>query len=333
MVSESPETGYGRKYQRTAEIESRLSHGLDISERYQKETDFVIRSANLEFDEGDKVLDLASGVGGHSRLLAEKLSVSVDARDYEEDLVAAGQRELDNVSEAVRDRVNIAWGDMGNALESVPGGTRYKMITILGSSFMYLGTKEAHQKALNDYYHLLEPGGKLVLQFRERKGQADLEAQQRLRQELNVDGFLQEATGRHNEFGEFAEQGEKVYVMKDTRRGDGFYFYHVPVEADSNTIWKDARPEEGLPEGWYDDDDVAHSAFGRAYFDENGLEEDVGPAHVNDYMTENGYNKALKAMIEKAGFQNVHLDREPLSPDESWWQFAVVAEKPLDSET
>ncbi len=332
-MSESPETGYGRKYQRTAEIESQFSHGLDIKERYEKEAGFVIRSAGLKFNEGDKVLDLASGVGGHSRLLAEKLGVHVDARDYEKDLVEAGRRELDNVSETVRDRVNIAVGDMGKVVEAVPEGSQYKMITILGSSFMYLGTKEAHQKALEDYYDLLEPGGKLILQFRERKGQADAGQQQAMHERLKVSGYSQKAVGEHGKFGEFAKPREDVYVLKDDKKGDGFYFYDVPVEnTEGLTFYEGIGPEQGLPGGWYDSDNVRHSAFGRAYFDEHGVEEDVGPAQINDYMTENGYNKALKAMLEEAGFRNVHLDRDPLSPDGSWWQFAVVAEKPLDSE-
>lgn len=327
MVSETPETGYGRRYQRTAEIESRYAHGMDLRERYEKEVDFVMRCADMEFDKDDKVLDLACGIGGHSRLMVERLGVHVDARDFEQDAIDVGRRELEKVTESVRERLDLAVGDMGNILEKVQEGSRYKMITILGSSFMYLGTKEVHQKALNDYFDLLEPGGKLIFQFRQRKGDFDLKKQEEWQRKLKVKGFLTKASGKHGQFGEFARLDEEVHVLQDEDKGDGFYFYDVAVANTEGLNYKEARPEQRLAKGCYDSDDVCHSAFGRAYFDENGVEEKIGQVQIIDYMSENGYHKALKAMLEKAGFQNVHLEMEPLAPDNSFWQFAVVAEK------
>lgn len=295
------ETGYGEGYQRTAEIESRFSHGLDISDRYDKEVDFVLKSADLNFQPADKVLDLASGVGEHAVRMAKKLGVHVDAREYEEAPVLAGRKKLDEIASEVRDRVTLAQGDMSQVKKAVPDGASYKMVTILGNSFMYLPTKEAHQQALKDYSDVLEPGGKLVIQFRETTGTGDPMKAKELHEGLHVSGFGQKADGPNGKFGIHAKPEENVYVMKDDEKGDGFYFYNADVENKTGLKFKQNR-SDGLKNGWYDSDDVAHSAFGRAYFDANGNEQNLGVAQIIDYISRNGYQKALKSMLEKAGF-------------------------------
>ncbi|MBI2453177.1 class I SAM-dependent methyltransferase [Candidatus Peregrinibacteria bacterium] len=326
---ESAEQYQSPRYQRTAEIESRVSHGMDIEERYEKEVDFILRATQINFQKNDRILDLACGAGGHSRCLAQKTGVEIDARDLSEALIQkAKDKTVEEVSESVRDRIHFAVGDMGNIEGSITQEKTYKMITILGSSFMYLGTKENHQKALRDYFGRLERGGKLCLQFREKRGETNQAVQKEWQKRLGVTVYSQKATGKKGQFGEFAEADEDVHVLKDTTNGDGFYFYSVPMENTKDLMYKTARPEEKLREGWYDRDGVRQSGFGRAYFDTSGTEEDLGRTYIKDYMSVNGYNKALKRMLEEAGFINVRLESEPLSEDGSVLQFAVIAEKP-----
>ena len=299
-------------YQRTAEIESRAMHGLTYEERAKREADFMVQSAGLDLEPGDKILDLASGIAEHANIMRTKTEADVDVRELSETLVtqAKSREAIRQTSSETRGRLDIALGNMGHVLDSIPTDAKYKLITIGGSSFMYLPTEGAHKKALADYLKLLEPGGKLVLQFRERVKPSDEAECSKWCRGLGVQIENKKAEGESEHFGRFAKSGENVTVLTDTGTGDGFYFYHV-----------DTLP---IPHG---EGNVPRHSFGRAYIRSDGSEEDMGPTHIIDLMSRVGVEKGLNPMLEQVGFRNIHLEEQPLSPDGAWHMFAVVAEK------
>ena len=303
-----------QRYQRTAEIESKAMHGLSYEERAEREADFMIRSSGLELKPGDRILDLASGVAQHAHVMRTKTGADIDAREISGTLVTeAKQREaIRQETGEVRGKLDVALGDMGRIREAIEDGAKYKLITIGGSSFMYLPTEEAHEKALADYFDLLEPGGKLVLQFRERVKPADESQRNEWCGKLGVNIGSKVAEGNTGNFGKYAKPGEQVPILADTNAGDGFYFYQI----DNPT-----NPSE--------ENTVSRHSFCRAYIQPDGTEEDMGPTHIIDLMSREGVAKGLNGMLERVGFKNTRLEEEELSPDGAWRMFSVVEEKPV----
>ncbi len=360
MPLESKEGYQSKAYQRTAEIKSQLLHGLDINDRYNKEVDFVIRSAEVEFGDNDKILDFACGAGEHAKRLSERLGVEVDARDYSEELIniAQSRLETDELRSGVKDRISFAMGNMMDAKSSIKEGSHYKMITILGSSFQYLGSKASHEKALRDFFDILDPGGKMVIQFYNPIGETDPEEMTR-RCEMfggKISYPNDQPAGKLLKFfrkwkpGKYATANDIMRVLTDEKQGDGFYEYRAAPklkedelrglkeivddqgkllsynDTDGNVVFR-AHYRNGQLHQFTDQDGIMRVAMGRAYFDKEKNEENLGVAQFNLLLREDAYNKALKAMIEKAGFQNVRLEKEALSTDGKVMQYVVVAEK------
>lgn len=300
------------RYQRTAEIESRAFHGLTYEDRAKREADFMLRSAGIEIKQEDRILDLASGIAEHAHIMRMRTGADVDAREISQTLVsqAKSKEEIRQQTGAVRGKLDIALGDMGHILNSIPEGMKYKLITIGGSSFMYLPTEADHEKALADYFELLEPGGKIVIQYRERVQPPNENQRTEWCRKLGVQIETKKAEGTMGNFGKYAKPDETVMILTDTEIGDGFYFYKVDIPP--------ALRSEG---------NVLRQSFGRAYINPDGTEEDMGVAHIIDLNSKEGYEKGLKPMLERVGFKNIHLGEEALSPDGSYHMFAVVAGK------
>lgn len=319
-------------YQRTSEIESRASHGLDIQERYEKEANLALRSADVRFAEGDRILDLACGAGGHANVMRKKTGVDIDAMDISKPLLEIAQRhEVTALQGGVRGKINFLEGSYGAIKEKVPGNATYKLVTILGSSFMYLDTPEAHQKALRDYFDVLAPGGKMVIQFRDR-GDRQYDAGKRTEwgKKLGVERTDRKVEWPHGKFGQHAHGADWVTQLKDAAKGDGFYFYGAELtEEQVRQRHLHKKTDEKTGQTYFADaDEVPHYSFGRTYVDASGDETDLGTTTLIDYTSEKSF-PVLKRMLEKAGYRNVDLKSEPLSPDGAWRNFAVVAEKPL----
>lgn len=327
MAHENAEQYGHLLYQRAAELESEALQGLTLEERQKREVDFGLRVAHLKLGRGDKILDLACGGGRHAFLMAKKTGVSVDARDISQPLIDWA-KETYGPRRETRGRLNFAYGDM-SALDADDGlrPDSYKLVTIYGNSFMYLGTKEAHQKALIDVYERLQSGGKLVIQFREAVGKISPEfLDERLDKPAGIKRTLRrrfmnstydrrgkvviekkQAEGPDGSFGKFAEPGESVPLIRDVGRGDAFYFY-------------------GFKDFGLDEDGVERSSHSKAYIDEDGVEYDLGSANLLSYVETKSF-PALKRMMEQAGFKNVSLRVEDLSDDGEYKNIVVVGEK------
>lgn len=353
---------YGQYYQRTAQLESRYCQGMSFEDRAAAEVDFGLECAGLDWKEGDRILDIACGVGEHSSQMVQQIrngygvNVSVDACDFSDALITeAGQRTvLRDQQREIRDQISFRVGDMLHLDQSLEEGAQYKLITIYGSSFMYLRSKEDHEKALKSFYDLLAPGGKLIIEFRERTAEWDPKQMAAWcdRLGIQVENIANENTESElsDEPTPFPNQEKNLFVIKDRERGDGFYFYFVPpvyhpafegLELELDQLGRPARFVDDLgnvhfwakiePDGevrsFVDQDGIEYHGFSRIYLDESGEAHDMGPAFLIDYMSQKGAEVLMNDMMPKAGFKNIHMRQTTLSPDGAVSQFVVVAEK------
>lgn len=308
MRSETAELYTSDKYQRTNDIESRLIHGLPIEKRNEFEVDQAIEALG-DVKAGDRVLDLACGTGGHARVLRERLGVDIDARDISEPSIKEARRIEDEIKSTradIRGHISFDEGSYGNVRESLPEDVQYKVVSILGGSFMYLKTAEEHQKAMQDFYDLLAPGGKIVIQFRDKEGrQRDQQKMGEWSEQLHVAYEDRRADGN---VGKMVQAGTHIHVLKDTEVGDGFYYHG----------FKTLEPAS---------DGTRRGGFRKVYFDESGNEEDMGDTTQISYVEKASFPK-LQALMEKAGFKNVSIEGKPMSPDGAVMSYVVVGEKP-----
>ncbi len=366
--SESPDMShhYGELYQRTAELESEYCQGMTFEDRAATEVEFGLECADMTWEEGDQILDIACGVGEHSFQMAEQIrkehgvNVNVDARDFSDALVTeAGQRAaLDQERHQVRDHITFRVGDMLHIDQSLEDGEKYKMITIYGSSFMYLRTKQDHENALKDFYDLLVPGGKLVIEFRERTSDWDPAQMAAWCEKLGIEVENVKNEAVEEQFPSpdgsaqpFPDNQEQICVIKDRDKGDGFYFYFVPpiyhpafeglqLELDQLGRPSHFTDDDGYIHFWakheqngeiqcfVDRDGVEYNGFSRVYLDEMGGAHDMGATFLIDYMSQKGAEVLMNDMMPRVGFQNIHLEQAALSPDGAVEQFVIVAEKP-----
>lgn len=309
MSVDNAEQYKSRWYQRTVELESRGLYGMTSDEKYKKESDFTLKcvgfGCGFDFQEGDKVLDLACGIGAHADKMRRTIGVDIEACDISDTLLNQGRKleKMRRVSEGIRGRVNLVYGDMGNILAHVPKGEQYKLVTILGSSFLYLGDRQVHEKALADYYSLLKPGGKIALQFRNKIDVGKPTKDGIMSDRLGVRVSIRKADGPSGKFGKYLKPGEEIWTLEDMNVGDGEYAYRVGEEVK-------------------DEDGIAHSVFERVYFDKDGNEEKLGVACTTDYMKADAF-PVLKSMMEKAGFENVTIHKTPFDPD-GYYEICVV---------
>lgn len=321
---EAKEGHYNEWYQRTAELESLAYYGIPIDERYKKEAEFALwalQESGTTLRPGDKMLDLACGQGEHARNFAERTGANVEARDVGESLIQQAKEIADvrkrtkaAVASALQGAVNYEQGNMSNPRESVKKGEKFKVISCMGSSFMYLQTHEDHVQALRNWHELLEPGGKVVMQWRDNLnvGKHCYEDPEYLkRHNLAVEKMKKTRSDSG------AEVDTSFGMIKDTERGDGFYF----VKGKAKTRFLKPYPDI--------DTQVRESSFGRVYVDQDSVEHDLPDIKTIDYMKVDAY-PVLERMFQEAGFKNVHLvpgeEGERLSEDPNIRMFAVTAE-------
>jgi len=318
---EKKESQYGNLWRRVSELESEVLDGISVEERYDREVSLVCDHPDgIKIEQGDRVLDIASGFGDHAKRLAKR-GAFVEAREYEEDAV---KMSAGNISDDIRSRINLTQGDMSSpeTLNLKPG-EKFKYITILGGSFIYLPTHEAHLKALKGFFSRLEPGGKIAFQWREEK-----EVQNRFLTtpaNLAYRGYsLEDVDGRID------SKGRTGFwkMMKSVTEGDGF-FYTMGANQEEGKLGKKEQlhPYPDMP-----NDSVGKSTYARTYVDKEGKEHPMDQVTTIDYMNTSAFN-IFKRMLEEAGFVNVKIipDKEngvELAKDGSRRLFAIVAEKP-----
>lgn len=317
------------KYQRTAELERILQLGIPIEQVYQQEAGFALEVAGINFEEGDKILDLAVGQGFHSDVMRDITGADIDACDIAEKAIEkARSREIENRRRGVRSEINFILGDYGNIIPYLPENSRYRLVTIFGGSFGYLKTREAHEAALRDFHSLLEDGGKLIIQIRDREGRhPDRKTQHAWCREFNIEAGLKIAEGSDGTFGKFAREGEQVSCTRDTSKGDGVYYYELePQDTNGLTPKTDNDPIYQKFSKYQDKDGVEYIAFGKAYIHPDGTEEDLGRAELLDYISRKNF-PILKEMLERAGFRNIRIHDKPISRDKTVYNYVIVAEK------
>lgn len=343
-VSDAAEQYRSEHYQRTVEIERRFEDGITADECYQREAGFALEASGIQLLPGDRVLDLCCGIGAHSHIIREQTGADIDAFDLANKAIAtASLREaVLQAEEKVRGKITFALGDMGNILEKVPSEQKYKLITILGNSFIYLPNKAAYQKALEDYYSLLEPGGKLVLEFRPPNHSGP-------RKELHGHlGVVNEphVKGSNESLGTKISSGHPFFIMRDRQVGDGVYYYMesppLPpggyldrfgdsvcvVDGEGRRLVTDFDKDTNCIFSYIDADGLNHSRFGRVYVQSDGTEEGLGTADVIDFRdSETNDFPSVVPLLQSVGFKNVRQERKPLSAEGVHDMVMVVAEK------
>jgi SAM-dependent methyltransferase len=296
--SDSAEQYNNPCYQRTVEIETRFDYGCTASQRYEAETDFALRCAGVDLGEGDRVLDLACGVGAHADLIREKTGCSVDAFDKEPNPIEAARlREVVRQKQGdVRQAISFQVGDMADISREIEGGRRYKLITILGDSFIYLPNEDAIKNAFRQYIDLLEPGGRLVLQFRGRGANYQERSAEKdeMRAKAGVvqrNDYIAKATYGDVLAGELVRYG----LMEDAVQRDGVFYY-----------MSEPKEHPSLPEG------VKHYAFGRVYVDQEGVEHNLGTAEITDFRSSDKGRDILKRLLMEVGFADIAINRASL---------------------
>ena len=301
------ESGDIERREISPDFKVRDGNGKTLKEKALEAGIPIINRCNLNLGPGKRVLDLAVGEGDTSRYLAAT-GATVEATDYEQDLVDAGVRrdtELrhsqapEGVVSAIRSKIHQNLGQMtysradyGNVKEFLPSpeNNQYDAITVLSRSFIYLGERANYEKSLKDFYDLLKPGGKVVIQARD-----------------NMPGKLRpwaEAT-KTREFDN--DDGDAVY--EDETNGMSF-------------AWRwGKRQVRKLSNG------VNQVTASRYLKHKDGQIQELGEVTYDEHLRLN-YLEMWAEMLKKVGFINVGVKAERLTSNERVVMYAIVAEKP-----
>lgn len=310
VLDEIPQSLYGESKNlepRTLSPDEKLPEGIKLSKKARNAGMKLVDRCDLGLAPGKKVLDLAVGEGDTSRYLATT-GAYIEARDIEPYLVERGRQKdaevrqqsdsLEGVSLNVRERVGKIFGDVnyqqGNyarTKESVGEGDQFDVISCLSRSFIYLGERENYVQALKDFYDLLVPGGKVVLQSRKHLKKGDLPWS------AEMDTSLGQTTEGH-------------FCMTDKKTGTKF-------------VWRTDQATKELSDG-------ANQSTGSRYLEyADGATKDLGQVISDDHLDFSNLD-GMGDMLREAGFNNLKLKVENLSSDGTEIMFAIVAEKPQE---
>lgn len=310
-----------------ADIEHRVIDGISLQDRIDKEVNLVLQHGGLNLQLGDKVLDLASGTGPHAIKIAELTGAEVEGREIGDKLVEIAnkraKKKAEEIAAITRDRVlrvNFAKGNYGEVKKSLKQDDRFKCITCMGSSFIYLRSFEDYANALKDFNDILEPGGKIVFQWREKDPAG------RKQPPPKIPGYriLDMPEGKIDALGRKAHPG-MLWKDNTPEEKDGYGMYITEGESKPPV-----HPYGDIPGRAGDMDPFA---FGRVYVDANGNEIPFETTSGLSFLEKEKF-PLIKRMLEEAGFINVKLIPEDpngvaLSLDGYRRLYAVVAEKPV----
>ncbi len=259
---------------------------------------------DLDLGSGKRVLDLAAGEGDTSRYLATT-GATVESRDIEPFLVGRGKEKDAEVRKGVEPSeevvneirknanrvlgdVNYAHGDYSKTKESVGEGDQFDVISCLSRSFIYLGERENYVKTLKDFHDLLVPGGKVVLQSRDR--------------------IKKPAYPWSEEMGtSVCQTPEGNFCMTDERSKTKF-------------VWAMDQEDTTMSDG------VAQGIGSRYLEYSDGSTKDLGKVVWDDHITLSNL-EGIGDMLREARFINLKLKAENLSSNETEIMYAIVAEK------
>lgn len=310
VLDEIPQNLYGDSKNlepRKLSPNEKLPEGIKLPKKASNAGMKLVERCDLGLSPGKKVLDLAVGEGDTSRYLATT-GAHIEARDIEPYLVERGRQKdaeirqqsdsLEGVSQDVRRGVGKIFGDVnyqqGNyakTKESVGEGDQFDVISCLSRSFIYLGERENYVKALKDFYDLLLPGGKVVLQSRKHLKKGDLPWSKEMGTSLG-------------------QTSEGYFCMTDERTGTKF-------------VWRTDQVITELSDG------VKQSAGSRYLEYADGTTKDLGQV-IDDNHLDFSNLDGMGDMLREAGFKNLKLKVENLSSDGTEIMFAIVAEKPQE---
>ncbi len=298
-------TSQAEQYQNAAyavvqDQESRAEYGLTIDQLHQTEAHFALQSAGIQdWKEDDRILDLASGKGGHAQNLHAETGAFVEGMDLSAPLIELGKQELAARSDDFHQKISLAVGNMFDTAPLLEKGAKYRLITILGSSFIFSQSPEQVTEALRAYKELLAPGGKIVLQFRDRNPE-------------DWAGHSPETPPDPSI--ETSEEHDGTSWIHDKSTGTAHYARLLPVHP-PREIWptRIQRNAEGEAVSWLDADDVGHNAFERVFVNEHGEETPMGRAEITSYNRLRNAH-VLERKLADAGFKNVQRHVEGLSP-------------------
>ena len=343
MPPESTEHYKNSNYLRCAELDCWGEEGMSLEERHQREADFALKSSGLDIAKDDAILDLASGSGGHARRMATVTEANITARDISKALIdVAQQKELtENLVDPTRKAIDHALGDMTDIRKlSLPEEKKYKLITILGSSFIFLHTREKYIQTLRELRSLLEDGGKIVIQFRVYKPEC---IDQLPRDKKRHISSIAKAPRQTNPV-----EIDENWAFHDKTKGDSFSYRfdtNPEVYDPSLTIVKDEnghvmdilntekkslvvqRGVNGNVMSYRAPDGIMHMSFDRDYTDPSGKTESLGVNTFDVFNNSKTDLDLLGSFLSEAGFQNVQLKSEILSPEKNVYQVSIVGEK------
>lgn len=320
MAQLEVEGAYANHWESTARMEHEFSDGVTLEDRIQKEVDLVVEQGNLNLNNGSKVLDLASGTALHAIRLHKLTGAQIEAREL--DNVLVGQA-IDKISNELGPKaINISQGSYGEIKDALKEGDQFDAVTCFGTSFMYLKSHQEYLKALGDLKDVLKPGGKLVLQWREKH---EIENRPMMTPDkIRARGFktipgssIQDPLGRKI-------YGDAISRISGENTGEGFYV------TEGNQTPPPVHPYADIegPAG-----DIPYDSFGKGYIAPDGTITPIANVDMLNYMDTRRF-PVLKRLLEDAGFQNVKLIPDDghgvdLSLDGRRRLFAVVAEKPV----
>ena len=300
---------YNQYYQDTVRLERGCDMGLPVDEVYQQEAAWSLKACGVDasyFQPGEGILDIASGAGNHVKHMNQLLgrTVAIDGVDGSEALIAEANKMKTEIAQSeVHNEIAFYVGDMAKISELKLDKTRYKLITILGSSFCYLN-KAKTKKALHDLYNKLEPGGKIVVQYRAKDQNPTAEMIKNLeagKAKLHMKTTTREINGKATE------------LYTDETNKDSVYEYQVdcPLPDQENPQEYTQIQREGEDVLRYaDTDGIQYKSFGRVYIDSEGVEHQLAPTMVNWFLGEDTF-PVTKKVMEEAGFQDVEMKTCP----------------------
>lgn len=145
-------------------------------ERTRAEVDFIIKTAELEYD--DVILDLACGHGRHSIELAIRGFSHVTGLDYSETFIAKAKKD------AIEAGVNVDFilGDM----KDLHFDARFDVVLLLFTAFGYFDDS-TNKMVLRQVNNSLKPGGRLCI---------DVISAEAVQKRFNNEGIVDGVTGQ-----------------------------------------------------------------------------------------------------------------------------------------